>query len=452
MIDHPPREWLTGFLLGRLTPLENRTVVVHLLSGCPSCREEMAPLAQAMFRPGRCEVPPDPDDPDYDDPVGRACASVLDWSRRRDRERQEAESKAGLLLYGGLRAGETPLPERPGFWTWGLCEVLLEKSWSLRHDDPKKMLHLAGLARDAADRLDSDLYGESVTCDLRARAWGEYANACRVADDLLKAEEALGRALELRKQGSGSALLRARLAELTAGLLCHQRRFPPAFRALDLAYTLHQRHGQPENAVRVLVKRGIYTGRSGDPEMGIRYLSQALPQIDGERDSKLRFLTLHNVLLFRVEQGEFQSANLQLFEMRPLYVQHAGAVDLVKLRWIEAKIFAGIEDLERAERAFRQVREEFQKQGQAYHAAVVGLELAELWLRQGRTAEVQTLVGEILDVFRSRYVARESVAAILTLREALDRDRATLDLVKLVARLVEQHQNEAAGNGIALDL
>lgn len=440
MTDHPPSELLTGFLMGRLDPAEHRLVFFHLLHGCAACREEMAPLVEAMFRPGRGDVPPDPD-PDYDGPIGRAFARILDWKGDRERERDESERKADDLL-DAVRAGV--LPRGGSFWTWSLCELLLERSWSLRHDDPSQMLQLAGLATEAADRLDPERYGTEATFDLRARAWGEYANACRVADDLVQAEQAIGRALELRKQGSGSEPLRARLAELTAGILSHQRQFTGAFQALDLAYSIHKKQGDLQSAARVLVKRGIYTGRSGDPEQGVQILARALRQIGDDADPKLRFLVLHNILLFRVERGEFRAASLQLFEMRPLYARHAGAVDLGKLRWIEGKIAAGLGEWERAERAFLQVREEFQERGQVYAAAIAGLELAAVWLRQGRTDEVKRLVLETLEVFRSRYVARESIAALLMLRDALEHDRASLELVAMVASVLEQHAPEAA--------
>ncbi|MFL6199166.1 MAG: hypothetical protein ACJ76J_08320, partial [Thermoanaerobaculia bacterium] len=358
----------------------------------------------------------------------------------RERERAESDRKVADLL-GAARVGV--LPEAEGFWTWGLCEVLLERSWNLRHEDPKQMLQLAGLAAEAADRLEPEgYYGARERFDLRARAWGEYANACRVSDDLVQAERAIGRALDLRKKGSGSELLRARLAELTAGILSHQRKFPAAFQALDLAFSIHRKHGDTQGAARVLVQRGIYTGRSGDPEQGIQILAQALRQIEEDADPKLRFLVLHNILLFRVERGEFRTASVQLFEMRPLYVRHAGAVDLVKLRAVEGKIAAGLGELERAERAFLQVREEFQQRGQVCVAAIAGLELAAIWLRQGRTEEVKRLVLETLEVFRSCYVARESIAALLLLRDALERDRATLELVAMVASVLEQHAPE----------
>lgn len=437
MAYHPPRTWLTGFLQGRLTERSARAVVLHLIRGCSRCRERMAVLVDTIFRPGRASGPPE-EEPRYDAAVSRAYEYVLERQRQREQERQEADLKIARLL-----CGPSPL-DGTGFWTWGLCEVLLERSWKLRHDDPDGMLHLASLACEAADHLDPAVHGEKETLNLRARAWGEFANACRVGDDLPKAEWAMGKALELLNSGTRAPLLRARLAELTAGLLSHQRRFPGAFQALDLARALYEKHGDHHDAVRVLVQRAIYTGRSGDPEMGIRLLAQSLRLIDRDRDPKLVFIILHNMLLFRAENGEYREANIQLFEMRPLYAHYAGTVDMGKLRWIEGKIAAGLGEMERAERSFLYVREEFQRRGQVYHAAVFSLDLAAIWLQQGRTAEVKKLVVEMLETFRAEYVARETIAALLMLREALDQDRASLDLLTIVAGVIRQHQEEAS--------
>lgn len=432
MSDHPSRELLAEFLLSRLAKAERQRVFFHLLHGCQQCRDEMTPMVRAMFRPGRVQPPPPDDDPDYDGAISRAFSKVLGW--KGSRQRDDSELKLAQLLAGAM-------PDEDSFWTWDLCEKLLEKSWSLRHEDPKGMLKLAALAADAADRLDPWVYGREATCDLRSRAWGEYANACRVADDLVEAEHAISRAADLRKQGSGSSLLRARLCELTAGIFSHQRHFTEALRALDEAYSIHLKNGDDGGALRVLVKRGIYTGRSGDPEQAVRLLAQALRQ--SKEGSRLRFQILHNMVLFWVEQGEFRTANLLLFEMRPLYVLHAGLVDRGKLRWLEGRIAAGLGEWERAERAYQQVIQEFQARGQFYHAATLGLDLAEIWLRQGRTREMKELVLEILQVFRSRYVARESIGAILLLRDALDRDLATCELIAVVKEALEQHAPKA---------
>ena len=70
-------------------------------------------------------------------------------------------------------------------------------------------------------------------------------------------------------------------------------------------------------------------------------------------------------------------------------------------------------------------------------------DLAALWLKQGKTEQVKKLVLETLEVFRSRYVARESIGALLMLRDALERNLASLELLQMVAQVLERDSTEA---------
>jgi hypothetical protein len=404
MNDHPPRETLEAFL--------RRAVPVPAI----------APA----------------DDGRYGRPVAAALAAARARSAALDGERSEARAKMARLLYSARRPGEPAVAEQPGFWTWGLCEALLDTSWELRESDPAGMLHLAELAVEGAERLDAEVCGAGPLADLRAQAWAGLANACRVSDRLPLAETAMARAFAARRQGTGSPLLRARLAELSASLLCDQRQFPAAFRLLDLAHDLYRRHGDPHDAARALIKKGLHTGYTGDPEEGINLIARGLSRLDRDRDSRLVFQALHNILLFRVELEEFRTARRQLWEMRPLYARHADRIAQVKLRWIEGKIFIGLGELERAETAFAQAKREFEADGLVYDGALVAFDLAALWLRQGRTAEVHRLASEMLDTFRVRYIAREALASLLMLRNAAGRNEATLDLIGLVASVFER--------------
>lgn len=446
-----PRSWLLGFIRGKLPPRKQRTLVMHLMRGCERCEREIAPFTEVMFRPGRA-AEPTARGSEYNGPMDRAMTFVLERSRERSREREDADEKIQRLLLADWRI----CLESPGskdFWDWGLCEALLDKGWSFRHEDSREMMRMASLGREAADRLDSDHYGIDRVSDMRARAWGEYANACRVNGDLIQAEWSLGRAIDLRQQGAGSQVLRARLSEITASILSDQRRFPSAFCALDLAYLLYLGADHVQDAARVLILRGIYTGRSGDPDLGIQILARALDSEKlKDKAPKLTFVALHNILLFRVEQGEFQQANIQLFEMRGLYARYAGAIDSLKVRWIEARIASGLGEDEKGERAFLQVREGLNRRGQFYHSGIVGLELSAIRLRQGQLGEVKRLVQEVLTTFRARYVAREAVAALLMLRDAVEAGQVTGELILSVASVLELHHQEDPQEDLAFKL
>lgn len=432
MSGHPDRETLQAFLRSGLPAEQTRAVLRHLASGCRRCQEAMEPYATAMFQPGLQEEPElTPElDAAYDAAIASACTRILSQHNELI-ARQELARKVSTLLRGA------PLPESPGFWTVDLLEALLEKSRELRYDDPEGMLRLARLAQQAADRLDPAAHGVPETFELRARAWAELANAWRVQGNLPQAGEAMARALELGQEGTGSPVFRARLAELRASLLCDQRRFPEAFRLLDEAHALYLGMNDAHHAGRVLIIKGLYTGYRGDPGQSLPFLAEGLAGIDRERDPRLVFHALHNTLLFRVELGQLEEAQRQIQRMRPLYAR-ASSNERTRLRIIEGKIAAGLGDLAQAEQLFVETRRSVDAAGLGYLAALVSLELAAVWLRQGRRDEARGLVAELVTVFRSIGVEREAMAALALLGEAASKDQSTLELLALISGALRQ--------------
>ena len=441
---HPRREALERFLLSRLPATEAKAMVSHLLGGCERCQNEMSPLATSMFTP---DTAPESslsaqEEDAYDLAISAAFAKALARDQELTAERDTAERKAEEILQAACRGENPALPE--GAVSWGLCELLLAKSRELRYTDPEGMLRLAELARRAADSLNPAVHGADQRTDMQARAWSELANAYRINDDLPQAEAAMACALDLRAQGTGDPLLYARVADLNASLLCYQRRFKEAFRMLDLAYAIHRRHSDVHEVGRTLILKGLYTGYAGKPEEGLQLLVRGLPMIDRARDSKLVFHALHNILLLRVELGEYKAAQRQLQRMRPLYAEHAAWLDLVKLHRLEGEIAAGLGDLVTAEATFQQIRQDLDSSGHAYEASLIALDLAGVWLRQDRTGEVRGLVSEIAANFRALGVEREALSALHMLRDALERDQATLDILRLVGGILRRLQNEPA--------
>jgi tetratricopeptide (TPR) repeat protein len=443
MFAHPNRTTLEAFLRSRLPATEAKAVLAHLVGGCRSCQEVMAPFTTAMFEPAPQEPPELAPEVSaaYDAAIASAFAKVAVALRSEMAKSEDLEGKVARLLLHGVQGA--PLPGQASFWTWPLCETLLERSRALRHDDPARMLELAKLARQAADRLTPEEHGphdQKNTADLRSRAWAEMANAHRVNDDLPQAEAAMAWAMELHGEGTGSPPLLARLADLSASLFCDQRRFREAFRMLDTAHILYRQQGDQHEAGRVLIMKGLYTGYTGNPEEGLQLLAQGLAAIERERDLRLVFHTLHNILLFRVELGEFEEAQQQIRDMRPLYAQHAGPIEQVKLCGIEGKIATGLGDHVRAEELFRQVRRDLDAAGLGYQAALISLDLAAVCMRLGKKAEVRQLVDEMVATFRAVGVEREAMAAMLMLTDAVAKDQTTLELLALVSGVLQRLQ------------
>ena len=70
------------------------------------------------------------------------------------------------------------------------------------------------------------------------------------------------------------------------------------------------------------------------------------------------------------------------------------------------------------------------------------LDLAHLYLEAGRAAEVRTLAAEMLDVFLSRDIHRQALAALAVFQKAAELDNATPGLVQEISSyLVRARKN-----------
>lgn len=327
---------------------------------------------------------------------------------------------------------------RGGVQKWGLCESLIARSQACRHHDPEQMVLLAERAAAIAADLDPRSYGPELTADLRARCLAELGNAHRVADDLEAAERSLRRAGEESARGSQDPLLLARIMDLTASLRGAQRRFGEALELLDAVYQLYESHGDRHNAGRALISKGLYTGYDNDPEAAVHLLSKGLTLIHPASDPKLVISAVHNLITFLADGGRFREAQRLLQRARRAYHAEGDRLNLIKLRWLEGRIAAGLGRLRRAEQSLGQARQELEATGLHYHAALVSLDLAAVWLRQGKTAKTRTLVEELVATFQARRIAREALAALVLLKEAFDLDRSEpLELLRAVSRYLK---------------
>lgn len=434
----PSPQQLDQFLLGDMAPGQAAPVVVHLLRGCAACRQRMAPLASAVFASGPLAPPPAPrSSAEYDFPLFKAFAAARQYAESRSREKRhghgsrklfpiEAPSLETSMPAAGLRDLRQP------------CEELFERCRSLRFSDPEGMVLAASLAVTLAERAAARKGRSDELSDFQARAWAELGNAYRVADDLPSAEAALAHALDVSSQGTGDALLLARIMDLTASLYTDQRRFEEAFLLLDCVHAIYQDAGDPHLAGRALISKGISAGHSSRSEEAMSLLARGLLLTEASRDPKVTLIAVHGLLWFLVDCGRLTEVRGLLPAVRDLYVSHAEGLLGLRARWLEGRVAAGLGEDSDSEQTFLAVRQSLLEAGQPYDAALVSLDLATVWLRQGKTAEIKDLVDEMVAIFQARDIRREAIAALLLLRRALQRDQATAALVQAMAAELRQ--------------
>jgi len=309
----------------------------------------------------------------------------------------------------------------------------MERCRALRASDLEMMVLTAELAVSLADRLGAVAVDDPAAADLQARAWAELGNARRVADDFAGAESALTRAMENAGHGSGDPLLLARLMDLTASLYKDQRRFDEARRLLDLVYAIYEREGDTNGTARTLISMGISVGYAFEIEESIHLLTRGIALLDGTRDPKLMTIAIHNLIWCLVEYGRPAQAHQIFLQSKVLFIRYAGPLEIVKSTWLEGRIAAGIGDDARAELKFLEARARLDEAHLSYEVALVSLDLAALWLKAGRTAEIRELIDQTIAIFKTRKIRREALGMLLVLRDALRQERATAELLRTVA-------------------
>jgi tetratricopeptide (TPR) repeat protein len=438
--EHPTLTELEDFVWKRLSAERLRAIVSHLLHGCETCSGFLAPHFNALHGEG---MPPERvlsarEAAEYD----AAFRRVLTRISRTVADIQEGRKQEALALLA--TSGLEGLPDMPSHLRGiPLFEALLERSWNLRHADPEEMVRLAEWALALAEKLDLRELSPAQAADMRCRAWMELGNAYRVADELVEAEEALSKATEVFVQGTQDDLLAARLFDIQASLYSDRRRFDLADAALEMVFSIYQRHGDDHLAGRALISKAIYTGYEGDPEEAVRLLERGLELIDEHRDPRLLFVTLHNQARFLVDCGRLREARIALWKLKSRGLDPGGRINELKVRWLEGQVNAGLGELDRAELALTEVQRGFEEIDLGYKAALTGLELGALYLRRGKNGEAVRAVLEAADVFIALGIGREAGASVLLLRKNFERQLIDTGLLEYVIDLLRRGEEAA---------
>lgn len=133
---------------------------------------------------------------------------------------------------------------------------------------------------------------------------------------------------------------------------------------------------------------------------------------------------------------------MQLALDEPLYRRFPEPWTQLRLLWLRGDIAAGRGDLAAAEQAYRETRDGFTAHQMGYDAAMVSLDLAILYLKDGRAAEVQRLAEEMLPIFQAQTVHREALAALRLFQEAARRQELTVEKALEVAAYLRQARAE----------
>ena len=415
ILSHPSIETLAKLLAGDLSHEELLAEVVpHLLERCPECRQRHEEILRLQKEVGH-----------WDERV-----AVI-------------EGPQASELFAKLR--DLPFDEQlslvvddEAFQIWGVCQLLLKESLEAAFEDPGRAINFAELGVKVAQTL-GDAYDPYWVLDLRARAYAYLGNAQRVLGELRSAETAFREAEALLARSmTGNELVRAEVIYLKASLRRAQRRLGESMEMVMQALTIYREHDDPQGVGNTLLKRSRILEELGDTEEAIASLREAI--VIAEPLSRLDLYARYNLLNTLALAGRYAEADQLLPEVREIFTQGGRPLDLLRLRWIEAKISRGQGRLREAEESFRQVQGEFLARGMGYDAALVSLDLAILFAQEHRTEDLKRLAAQILQVFESRDVHREAVATLILFQSACEEERLSADLATQLATVLQRER------------
>jgi tetratricopeptide (TPR) repeat protein len=414
-MDHLGKGESEDFLAGRLEASDRRRVILHLLGGCSWCRSQMKSLAAPLLGEELWAAAKPVAEESYDEALSRAAAAAKSFLGRWRKERAKLQRALSLLeqFPTGLKDKNFPARQAQALHGWPLCEALLRKSYEARFSDPKRMLNLAEDAAGVAKHARPEKYPwPGFLSDLRARAFAELGNAYRINDRLSEADAAFKRARNYLEEGTGDFFLHARVLDLEASLRRAQRRLEDAIALLDQVYGLYLEAGDLHLAGRALISKSISTHYRGCPREAVGLCEEGLRFLEPGRDPHLITVSQQVLLDALTDSGEYRKASRLLLQSGFRKAFEGEPLNLLKLRWMEGRIHAGLGRQAQAERAFCEARREFVRRGQVYDAAMVGLDLAALWLRQGQAVQVQELAEEMYATFKHLGVPLEAAKAL----------------------------------------
>ncbi len=414
--------WLAGDLPQDVVV---REIAPHLEASCPTCRGRFSQLRELQ------EV------------VGHWSETVVLFEGR------EAPGQLAQLELLELPEQLALIERDDSLRSWALCALLIRESQKAVLDQPMRAVERAEVAVRVAEQLSGEMYDSVWVHDLCARAWAHLANSRRVLGELLGADQALRTAFALLERGgTGAPEVQGELLHIQAALRRAQRRLPEALAAADEAMALFLRANAASAMRRVRLTRTKIREELGDLEGTLAELESlieefdaidAVPTIDEESERLSRAYAHHNLLFALVAAGRFDEASRRLEGVREAFVL-SGPVDRNRLRWLEARIAAGLGRPEEAEHILRVIQAEFFERRMGYDAALVALELATLFAEQGRTLEIKQLAVEVLPLFESREVHREALGALILFQRAAEQEHLTVELARHVSAFLARER------------
>jgi tetratricopeptide (TPR) repeat protein len=397
----------------------------HLFSLCPVCSEEFRAWKKELKFSSR-----------YDSALKVMPALLERHAREEEKRRKEMERDFRALMRvpqaGRLYKIDRSLSRFRGTL---LARRLLDES-------KKRMttnIDLADNLAEAAGLVVLRTPESPELADLRALSVIYRANVARLRGRPDEARALFERARSIIRMERAADPLTTAEADSCEGVLALDlRQFEEAEELLNRSIFLYMLAAAKQKAAMPLVTLGHLYYEQGNLAQSVETIRQALTMINPQTDRSLFMSARFNLVVCLCEAGQYSEATEALAENRDLFEEFPEPFLQLRIAWLEARIAAGTGHPGEAENGFVAVREEMAERGHGYDAAMVSLDLALIYLDQGRTGELLRLAEEMHALFRAEEVHREALAAFLLFEEAARKEQLTSEAIRSLSALLKR--------------
>jgi tetratricopeptide (TPR) repeat protein len=434
-----------------------RHVLAHLGELCPECAETVESLRRAHERDDDTSVAAlqaaarerhaekegrggEPVDPRlvgvFDGAFDRAQGEAAAWAIQVRRERRKARADVRELLRAPAEVRVRKIERARGrYRSRAVAELLLEESRRIVRRQPAEARSLAGLVHLVLRWMPAAA-GQGWAQELAVRADAWIANTYRVEYDLRAAERKLAEVRTAMARHVVGEAVHAEVASLEASLRVDQGRFEEARQALDRAALLSRADGRGDQLTRILIQRGLLEDLVGRSAVAVAVQREALELLSEQAQPQLYRESLVNLGFFLVNGSREREA-------AALFAEHEGALraaamwDWPHVQSIRGRIAFALADLAEAERLFLAAQAELIGRKDAVRAAVASLDLAVLYLAQGKTAELRRMARLMGTIFDSAELESEALAAVVLFQKAVEGESVTEAAIRAWRRQLE---------------
>ncbi len=400
-------------------------VIKHWAHSCPDCCEITSQLPWPMPIAVRPAANDDERAENLDRMLDFRLRTTMKKALARGEEFLDAKEQAKDEVEGLIELDEVPSPPSQVL-LFARARAWLAEARGERRDDPERCLFAAVLAASFSGSLRPEEHPEGEVANLRTETWTELANARRLTGDLESAEAAFHRAAAT----ADGVVPLLESAEAAAHFLMASRRLAEAEDLLSFLQWNWERLGDRHAAGRICLERGTVARYLLNDFEALNLFLRSFELLDLTRDPISVLSAFHNTIDCTARLGHFETALAWLDRCQPLYEEHGDEIDLLRRRWVEAQIQAGLGNLPCADAYLRAVREEFENQNLFYQASLVTLDLCAVWIRRGKFREVACGVDDAVSTFQALKIRREALAGLLLLQEATRGEQATVAMVQ----------------------